>query len=189
MPTPNDIDLMQHADGELDDRDFEQGIESDPVAHAKLEGLGEINELVRGRLELAADDVSDRKFAAMWRSIDRTLDSSSEVPARAAPARESVSVWRRIGGWFEHYRGHLVTGMVSAGAVAALALILRSGDGDVPDDPTKIGAPIVPVKFRTPPQVESLDTPDGTGTVLNLEDDDGNTTVIWVTPADTVEGI
>ena len=36
---------------------------------------------------------------------------------------------------------------------------------------------------------ESLDTPGGTGTVFNLNDDDGSTTVIWVTPEDTVEGI
>ena len=33
------------------------------------------------------------------------------------------------------------------------------------------------------------DRPGGTGTVFNLEDEDGNTTVIWVTPEDTVEGI
>jgi hypothetical protein len=43
--------------------------------------------------------------------------------------------------------------------------------------------------MRSPPAIESLDTPDGTGTVLNLEDEDGHTAVIWVTPADTVEGI
>ena len=43
--------------------------------------------------------------------------------------------------------------------------------------------------MRTAPVVESLDTPDGTGTVMNFEDEDGHTTVIWVTPADTVEGI
>jgi len=40
-----------------------------------------------------------------------------------------------------------------------------------------------------PAEIESLDTPGGTGTVFNLEDEDGSTTVIWVTPEDTVEGI
>ena len=40
-----------------------------------------------------------------------------------------------------------------------------------------------------PAEIQSLDTPGGTGTVFNLEDEDGSTTVIWVTPEDTVEGI
>ena len=40
-----------------------------------------------------------------------------------------------------------------------------------------------------PAEIQSLDTPGGTGTVFNLEDEDGDTTVIWVTPEDNVEGI
>jgi hypothetical protein len=43
--------------------------------------------------------------------------------------------------------------------------------------------------MRTAPEIESLETPNGEGTVLNLEDEDGHTTVIWVTPEDTVEDI
>ena len=45
-----------------------------------------------------------------------------------------------------------------------------------------------PAAYR-PTEIESLDTPGGTGTVFNLVDEDGSTTVIWVTPEDTVEGI
>jgi hypothetical protein len=48
---------------------------------------------------------------------------------------------------------------------------------------------VQPASLRSPPAIESLDTPDGTGTILNLEDEDGHTAVIWVSPADTVEGI
>nr|MDQ3369309.1 hypothetical protein [Myxococcota bacterium] len=48
---------------------------------------------------------------------------------------------------------------------------------------------VLPAAMRTAPVVDSLDTPDGTGTVMNFEDEDGHTTVIWVTPDDTVEGI
>jgi hypothetical protein len=40
-----------------------------------------------------------------------------------------------------------------------------------------------------PAEIQDLDTPGGTGTVFNLDDEDGSTTVIWVTPEDTVEGI
>jgi hypothetical protein len=91
-----------------------------------------------------------------------------------------------VGRWFDSYRGHIITGAVSAGAVAALALILRSPDATV--SPT--GKPIdnMPVVHQ-PAEIQSLDTPGGTGTVFNLEDEDGDTTVIWVTPDDTVEGI
>src|SRR5215467_2960436 len=102
MTTPHDIDLMQHADGELDDDELEARVESDAALQTKLDALGEMSELVRGRLELAADSVPDTKFAAMWREIDRNIESSSVItPARAAD--EPVSIWRRIGSWFDHY--------------------------------------------------------------------------------------
>ena len=45
-----------------------------------------------------------------------------------------------------------------------------------------------PVAYR-PAEVESLETPGGNGTVFHVEDEDGSSTVIWVTPEDTVEGI
>ena len=38
-------------------------------------------------------------------------------------------------------------------------------------------------------EIESLETPGGTGTVLRIDgsDEDGDTTVIWVTPDDSEE--
>ena len=48
---------------------------------------------------------------------------------------------------------------------------------------------VQPAALRQPPVIEDLETPGGNSTVLNIEDDDGHTTVIVVTPADTVEGI
>lgn len=177
MTKPADSELMQHADGELGERaaDVSGELERDPTARAKAEALGELRELVRGHLELAADEVDDRKFQAMWREVGKAIE---------AP----VGVWSRIGAWFDRHRGHLITGAVSAGAVAALALILRPGDRQ-PDGPGGPSFEALPVSLRQPPAIESLDTPDGTGTILNLEDEDGHTAVIWVTPADTVEGI
>ena len=68
----------------------------------------------------------------------------------------------------------------SAAALAALVarlelLTLRDGD-------------TVSVVDNRPPEVESLDTPEGSGTVFTIEDEDGNAAVIWVEP-DEVEGL
>lgn len=174
-----DLELMEHADGETEDAGVAARLERDPDARTKLESIQEIGELVRGHLELSADAMHDARFAAMWRRIDDQLE---------APA---TGLWSRVTRWFDRYRGHVITGAVSAGAVAALALILRPS---MPD-PGRYGAgntviDVRPVALRATPEIDSLDTPGGTGTVINLDDDeDGHTTVIWVTPADTVEGI
>jgi anti-sigma factor RsiW len=182
MAARDDIELMQHADGELDKRHVsavEARIVREPEAAAKIEALGEMREIVRSHLELVADDVPDRRFDAIWKKIDRET---------AAPV-EDTGLWARITSWLDKHRGHVITGAVSAGAVAALALILRPGDhAEVSRAPTH-AIDVQPAALRAAPEIESLDTPDGTGTVLNLEDEDGHTTVIWVSPADTVEGI
>lgn len=182
MAARDDIELMQHADGELDERqtsEVEGRLEGDADARAKVQSLGQIGELVRSHLELAADGVSARKFDAIWRTVDNQTS--------AAP--EAAGVWARITGWLERHRGHLFTGVVSAGAVAALALVLRP-DARVPNEYSQSHAiDVRPVALREAPEIESLDTPDGTSTVLNLEDEDGHMAVIWVSPADTVEGI
>jgi len=191
MAARDDIELMQHADGELPDErlvaEIEARLERDADARAKSQALGQVGEVVRGHLELAADDVPARRFDQMWRNVSREI-------ARAAPVASEDArpgVWAKISGWFERHRGHVFTGVVSAGAVAALALVLRPGTHDDRHALPVAGDAIDvrPAAFREAPEIDSLDTPDGTGTVLNLEDEDGHTAVIWVTPADTVEGI
>jgi anti-sigma factor RsiW len=189
----HDIELMQHADGELDEhtaRELDEQLAADADARAKVDALGELGEIVRGHLELSADAVPDKRFAAMWKEIDKRVElerDSTRTPAQAA-ATAPASVWRRMTRWFDHYRGHIITGAVSAGAVAALALFLRTSGTDGVSSSGRNPIDVRPVVHR-PAEIESLDTPDGTGTVFNLEDEDGSTTVIWVTPADTVEGI
>ena len=165
---------MQHADGELE---LDTQLERDAEARAKVDALREVGALVKGHLELAADDVHDAKFAAMWRRIDDAIEPAAK------------SIWTRIGAWFDRYRGHVITGAVSAGAVAALALILRpaSDNGIVTNGGGAID--VRPAALRAVPEIDSLDTPNGSSTVMNVEDDDGHTTMIWVTPEDTVEGI
>ena len=178
MSAKSDLELMEHADGELDDADVAARIERDPEARAKVEAVKQIGELVRGHLELSADAVHDARFAAMWRRVDDQL---------VAPA---TGLWSRVSGWIDRYRGYVITGAVSAGAVAALALVLRPSAPDAGVRTHGGGAILVrDVALRATPEIDSLDTPGGSSTVINLDDEDGHTTVIWVTPEDTVEGI
>jgi hypothetical protein len=173
-----DLELMEHADGEPGEPGLAARIARDPDAQAKVESIKQVGELVRGHLELAAEAVHDAKFAAMWRRIDEGL---------ASPA---LGLWARIAAWFDRYRGHVITGAVSAGAVAALALVLRPSAPDAGMRGMRSGAiDVRPVALRQTPEIDALDTPGGSSTVFNLDDEDGHTTVIWVTPADTVEGL
>jgi anti-sigma factor RsiW len=178
MSARSDLELMQHADGELDDSEVAARVARDPEARAKVESIKQVGELVRGHLELSADAVHEARFGAMWRRIDDQV---------VAPA---TGLWARISGWFDRYRGHVITGAVSAGAVAALALVLRPSMPDAGVADTRAGAiDVRPVALRSTPEIDSLDTPGGSSTVISLDDEDGHTTVIWVTPEDTVEGI
>ena len=165
----DDIELMQLHDGELD---------AEVDDRAKLDALAEMDELLKGHLEAHADAVPEHKFAAMWREVNKSLDE--EAPK---------SIWGRVTAWIDRHRGHVLTGMVSAGAVAAVALVIRTRGDDATPAASRSTIEVLPAAMRTAPVVESLDTPDGNGTVMNFEDEDGHTTVIWVTPADTVEGI
>jgi hypothetical protein len=151
-----DVDFMEHADGEAE-------TELDADGRAKVAAVRELGELVRGRLERAADELPEARFAQLWAEIDKKIDPP--------PAPR---------GWFERYRGYVITAAVSAGAVAALAVILRGSSASPP------AAALAPVVHR-PSEIEELDTPGGNSTVFNLADEDGSTTVIWVTPTDTVE--
>ena len=84
-----DVDIMEHADGE-------QTLELDGDASAKASAVRELGELVRGRLERATDDVPDKRFAAMWREVDKGIDRAlSEAPARAANA-SGAGLWRSV---------------------------------------------------------------------------------------------
>lgn len=176
-PVQFDAELMEHADGEREDAALADHLARDPGARAKVTAIQEVGELVRGHLELAADEVHDAKFAAMWRRIDDQL---------TAPR----GAWARVMAWFDRYRSHVITGAVSAGAVAALALVLRPSalDGGALGRPGD-AIDVRPASLRAAPEIDALDTPGGTGTVINLDDEDGHTAVIWVSPADTVENL
>jgi hypothetical protein len=184
----HDIDLMLYADGEA------EPTQSDPGDNDKIEAIHHLGELVRGTSELAADGVPEAKFTGMWREIDKLLDNeaaarSKELPIsepERAPTQTEKRGW--LSRWFDRYRGYIITGAVSAGVVATIALVVRQGGTDGTMNETG-PIDVRPVSLRSPVEVESLDTPNGQGTVLNLEDEDGHTTVIWVSPEDSVDGI
>lgn len=216
MRPTRDIDLMMLADGELDAAaraELEAAAATDPSLATKLEALGELREVVRGHLELAADE-DEHRLGAMWAQIDKRLELDAGKRAPASPAvadpAQSPGVWSRITRWIDAYRGHVLTGALSAGAVAAVALMMRPEPKVVEkpvaisDPAPRVNAPTGPEPMpagngnddpvvsvvHTPPEVESLDVTGGTGTVFTIEGDDGEqTTVIWVTPDDTLEGI
>jgi hypothetical protein len=201
-----DIDLMQYADGELDPAEraeLEAEVARDPVASTKLRALGESSELVRSHLELAADEPGvEARLGRMWTEIEKGIEREAPIAAKVPP-QVSKGLWARITRWVDTYRGHVLTGALSAGAVAGIALILRpspaenkqpvvaEGSGVLPTvGPDPVPAPEPMILTGAPAEVESLEVPGGTGTVFTIEGEDGEeTTVIWVTPDDTLEGI
>jgi len=203
MPTLRDSDLMMLADGELDPTEAAE-LEAmlGPEERAKIAVLRHLGEQVRGHLELSADDAETR-LAGMWDEVDKrlSLEAAPAVPAApVAPPTARSGLWSRIAGWLDEHRGHFLTGALSAGAVAALILVLgppgervvveRTAQRPPPIEIAPVPVPTAPVVLASsPPTVESLDVAGGTGTVFTVEDEDGAVAVIWVTPEDTVEGL
>jgi hypothetical protein len=167
-----DVDYMEHADGEAE-------TELDATGRAKVAAVRELGELVRGRLEQAADDLPEARLAQMWGQIDKSIAPVAPPASKPTAGRAAPNALRSM---IERYRGYVLTAAISAGAVAAVAVMLR---GTPAQNQTAAGA-LVPVVHR-PSEIEELDTPGGNGTVFNLADEDGNTTVIWVTPDDSVD--
>lgn len=197
-----DMDLMLHHDGELDDdsaRAVTEHLVADPDSRTKLEALDQVGEAVRTDAELAADD-AEPALDKLWARIERgiTADGAAEAPApaRRAPARaEERGFVGAIAAWFDQHRGHFITGAVTAGAVAAVMLVMRPEPQVTERVVVREGSPpaqLSPASLEsTPPEVEYLEVNDGSGTVLSLPgaEDESGATVIWMTPDETnVEG-
>jgi anti-sigma factor RsiW len=193
-PRGFDLDLMMHVDGELESAE-ENAVASrmdEPGTRGKAAAVRELGELVRGHVELATDE-AEPKLSTMWTQLAKRLDNerSAAMSSTAVPVSDShQGVWGAVGRWFERYRSYVLTSALSAGAVAALALLLRPATLDE----IRLGSgnagtgPVTPTFVSAPPEIESLDVPNGTGTVLTMADEDGGTAIVWVTP-DDVEGI
>lgn len=201
-----DMDLMLHHDGELAEGEaaaVEDRLAADPDARAKVQALGQVGEVVRTHVELAADE-AEPALDALWSRIERGIsangaaeDSAVAAPPKPAPERSAErGFFGAIAAWFDQHRGHFITGAVTAGAVAAVMLAMRPDPQvtervvvrEVPSAPAQLSTASVE---STPPEVEHLEINDGSGTVLSLPgaEDESGATVIWLTPDETnVEG-
>ncbi len=198
---PTDLELMLYADGELppdEARSVAAWIASHPDARAKVEAVRQVGEAVRTFVELETDAAEPRMDAA-WSAIARTLHANGRA---AAPEREAVDeppptrrhktlarpesgLWATIRGWIGEHRGHLVTGVVTAGAVAALMFVI--GPRERLTERTTVRGAVVggtPAALESqPPEVENLEVYEGSGTILTIEpegDDDSGAAVIWI---------
>ena len=196
---PTDLELMLYADGELapdEARSVAAWIASNPDAQAKVDAVRQVGEAVRTWVELEADAAEPRLddawsvIARRIRSNGHSADEAEEVPTtRRQPKTsrpETPGVWAKIRGWFGEHRGHLVTGMVTAGAVAAVMFFIGPRER-VTEHTTVRGVtvgPGTPAALQSqPPEVEDLEVYDGSGTILTIEpegDDDSGAAVIWI---------
>jgi hypothetical protein len=210
--SPTDLDLMLYADGELEGdaaRVVGEYLAQSAEARKKVEALAQVGEAVRTYLELEADTLDDAPDAAdVWPAIARGLGVNGQreavpasVPDRAAA---SVGFFTRVVRFFDLHRGHVLTGLVSAGAVAGLMLFLRPPghivervNGTAPTPPQvavvhEDKEPAQTLVSSGPPEVEDLEVHDGSGMVLTLPSDDGDdsaATVIWISADESsVEG-
>ncbi|RMH44882.1 MAG: hypothetical protein D6689_01345 [Deltaproteobacteria bacterium] len=206
----DDIDLMVHYDGEL-------GEDVGPLSaddERKLDALAQMTELVRGHLELAADEVEER-LDAMWPAIERRIGANGRAadgaiaPAARAPAADGApaGAWAALGRWLDRYRSQVLTGAVCAAAAAALVIALRPPETITRTEIVRVeppaGAAGGPAAAQAsgqagaaptfvvsePAVVDSVEVDDGAGTILTIPGEAGEnpTTVIWVT-RDDVEG-
>jgi hypothetical protein len=210
-----DAELMEWLDGELENghgQAMEQRLASDEELAGKANAVRALGELVRGHLERSADDV-DPRSERMWAQIEKRIVADERADREvAAPAAAGGFASR--GSWWSRAKNYVVGGFVGAAVSAAAAVMIAKLGVKTPAAPnTQLGqlgqvGPIpnapatgddagtgrgsadpdadnsVPVAWRAP-EVEALDTPGGSGSVLTFEDEDGGTTVIWVTPDDT----
>lgn len=138
----DDLDLMQYADGEVDEAmaaEIAAHVAQSGDARLKLQALEQMNEVVRSSLELAAD-AAEPRLDAMWASIERAIQANGSteavhVAARQPQAAEPAGLLATIGRWLESYRAHFLTGAIAAGAAAIIVLTVRPG----PDTPRKNG--------------------------------------------------
>ena len=196
---------MAYADGELDDETAAAVgafLAEDAGARSKRVALGQVNDVVRSYLELAADDAEPR-LDAMWAKIERGIQANGAATAtvattslaQAAPARaartpatpatpatpEQRGLWARIGAWLEEYRGYFATGALAAAAAAVLVMALRPPQvverivvaPPPPPQPTQpTQNPPQVVNVSTPPEVEVLEVNDGSASVFTLPKED-----------------
>jgi anti-sigma factor RsiW len=190
----DDLDLMAYVDGELDDETAAAvgaHVAGDDDARSKQVALGQMNDVVRSYLELAAD-AAEPRLDAMWATIERRIQANgvprtAEVatPARvqAAAVAAQPGIWARFTTWLEGYRGYFATGALAAAAAALLVMALRPPQVvervvvAPPQNPPRM------MNVSTPPEVEEIEVNDGSASVFTIPGEgEGDVTagVIWL---------
>jgi hypothetical protein len=200
MAQSNDIDLMLRADGELAEgqaREVDRVLAEDETARAKIEGIAQVGDTLRTYLELETDAAAETApFDGLWSRIEQGIQAQEVRAAAGATAirkkpgaaehvdSEPVAGLAAAARWFRGWKGHAATGLVAAGAVAALMLALRP-------EP-RVVLEVTPARLESqPPEVGNLEVYDGSGMILTIpgDGDGGSTAVIWISSEhDTVEG-
>jgi len=156
----------------------------------------QVGDMVRAYRELDAGQAGSDSpaFAGMWDRIERRIHANGAAEPAAAPApvrapagggSDEGGLWAAVRRWFEGHRGYILTGAVSAGAVAALMLALGPRERVI--ERQVVGGGVTrgtPAALQSqPPQVEDLDVYQGSGTILTIEaegEDDSAAAVIWI---------
>jgi hypothetical protein len=185
---------MAYVDGELDDETAAAvgaHVTGDDDARSKQVALGQMNDVVRSYLELAAD-AAEPRLDAMWATIERriqangvarTAEAATPARAQAAPVAAQPGIWARFTEWLEGYRGYFATGALAAAAAALLVMALRPAEVverivvTPPQNPPRM------VNVSTPPEVEEIEVNDGSASVFTIPGEgEGDVTagVIWL---------
>ena len=191
---PRDEELMKLHDGELSEREAraaEERAAASPDDRARLEALREVGEVMRARLDLAAEEGAPG-LDGLWARIERELTPApAPAPARVRPVAKEEP--RGFLAWVAATRGYFATGTLAAAAAAILVLALRPARVVIVERRIEVpvAAPAEPPRpevVDADAEVESLEVVGGTGTVFHIPRDDGDddapTTVIWVTRDD-----
>ncbi len=200
-------------DGELsgdEAKRVEVFLDSDDEANTKAACLGQMTELVRGSMELAADAAED-KLAGLWAGIESGIQSEMNLADLASVSRQAASEAASgaveadvvpIGSaakkaeeratqelvekasWFGGWQSHIMTGAIVAAAVAVLMVATRSDKVEQATATRTISAPVLETVqvVLTPqaPEIEKLEVYDGSGTIMMVGDADDSSAVIWI---------
>ena len=202
---PTDLELMLYADGELgadESRAVEAFLVDHPDARRKVDSLDQMGEMLRTYAELETDEAERAvpAFAGLWDRVEGRIHANgsgrtagAEVEAAAIKAKPTtLGVWASLRRWLGEHRGHMVTGLVGAGAACALMLALGPRQTIVQQRTVQVAgetpASSMPVVLQSePPEIEDLEVYDGSGTILTMEaegDDETSAAVIWISNDD-----
>ena len=162
--------LLRYFDGDLpagEARGVEERVAADASAREQLEGLAELQGVVRAHYDAEADD-ADGRLADLWRNISAGME------------RPKPSLLGAVRAWLGSWKGYTLAGL--AGAAAGALLVLGFLPAKIVVAPVVL--PAAQNDVAQDAEVESLEVAGGTGTVFHIPGgaNEAATTVIWVTP-------